>query len=1020
MVQVIERMIRGYPKEWDSLDLRDFLVRFGLILRIRTNEKGFSFITFHAEKVREEISESQIETTNFRLLLDPPQKPENYKFDDIVPNLIYNRLDIGIPKWEGNSYKFVILDSYALPCLSFISLQKRKLDIRIIKSGIKYRVLITLKHIIEYSCMNAAGGFRAFIRCIRPPRLYKLNPRSKKFPIWTLGIQEPSWVRIENFFDGFEDLLSFQIKNICFQFTIFSQLETGLLEALATAVVTTPNYPTPVPSPRNLITSHEINSLQVSFQTKFMLYSILSLCYISLFELTRDFLSNLASLNQPKVVDTLKWIINSQRNFAIRSIPQFEELFNEVYCENTEFPVKIAEGYETINRLLITPTTFYALAGEPELSNRVTRRYFYEDKENLLRVSFTDENLNKILPYPDDLKKRVESLLACLNFAGKSYQVLGFSASQLKEHSAWMLHQTEEVNGEKIRKKLGDFSQIDCPGKYVARVGQSFSASRFMMTLAEDQIIRIKDIKTENKKYTFSDGIGKVSQDLVTAINTLAGCRACAFQIRLGGCKGVIALDDTLTGSVVYLRPSQVKFESKIRDLELLNPAEFRFGYLNRQLIMLLSTLGVPDSTFDILQEEMLETLRSDLKSYIEYIRGVSRGNLTVQCLERLMDYPREPIFGELKELLITRSLEELKKKQRIWIRKSGCLMGVLDEKGLLNYGEVFLQTQEGGIVEGLVVVAKNPCLHPGDIRILMAVNHPELHHLYHVVVFPQKGERPHTNECSGSDLDGDLYFITWDIRLIPPHYAHPMEYDTAKPKKEPGPYDFTTLIYFFSLFIANDRLGQIDNAHLALADASKNYAFDEKCIELCELHSVAVDFAKTGNTVTIPKELQPQAFPDFMEKKDMNYYQSQKILGKLYRKIVELPKESIPGINQKLIVEGYKREKGNAKEIFARYKRDLQILLDQYGIRTEIEMLIAQPVTMSKYHKKRKRQEEMREILTYLSNKIVEKYREIFEQKASMELASAIYKIAHKNNPPYRLFPWVVCGDYLFNALSS
>lgn len=70
-------------------------------------------------------------------------------------------------------------------------------------------------------------------------------------------------------------------------------------------------------------------------------------------------------------------------------------------------------------------------------------------------------------------------------------------------------------------------------------------------------------------------------------------------------------------------------------------------------------------------------------------------------------------------------------------------------------------------IITGDVIVSRNPCSHPGDMRLLKAVDVPDLRYLFNVVVFSQKGNRPRCNMMSGGDLDGDVYFVTWDSELL-------------------------------------------------------------------------------------------------------------------------------------------------------------------------------------------------------------------------------------------------------------
>lgn len=67
-------------------------------------------------------------------------------------------------------------------------------------------------------------------------------------------------------------------------------------------------------------------------------------------------------------------------------------------------------------------------------------------------------------------------------------------------------------------------------------------------------------------------------------------------------------------------------------------------------------------------------------------------------------------------------------------------------------------------------------------------------------VIFPKAGKIPLTAQISGSDLDGDTFFITWDPRLIPTKIYHPFVLDTMYMegrKWEGSGYD--QIIKFFS-----------------------------------------------------------------------------------------------------------------------------------------------------------------------------------------------------------------------------
>ncbi|GKD54933.1 RNA-dependent RNA polymerase 6, partial [Tanacetum coccineum] len=131
------------------------------------------------------------------------------------------------------------------------------------------------------------------------------------------------------------------------------------------------------------------------------------------------------------------------------------------------------------------------------------------------------------------------------------------------------------------------------------------------------------------------------------------------------------------------------------------------------------------------------------------------------------------------------------------------------------------------------------------------------LEHLVDCLVFPQKGDRLHTDEAFRSDLDGDLYIVTWDENLIPPSKQSwpPMEFTAIEAKKFPRIARHSDIIDFFTKNMVNGSLGTICNAHVVHAehvhaDMSDCGALDEKCIKLAELASIVVDFPKTNGAL--------------------------------------------------------------------------------------------------------------------------------------------------------------------------
>jgi RNA-dependent RNA polymerase len=128
-------------------------------------------------------------------------------------------------------------------------------------------------------------------------------------------------------------------------------------------------------------------------------------------------------------------------------------------------------------------------------------------------------------------------------------------------------------------------------------------------------------------------------------------------------------------------------------------------------------------------------------------------------------------------------------------------------------------------VILGAVIIYRNPCLDPGDLRIVQAVNRTELHEWTNVLLLPasKSCQRSLSSECSGGDLDGDQFSIIWDDRLIPPTHREfqPVDYADvlAVARKSHACPSELSEEEFLCKTMCNSFLGKIANMHLAISD---------------------------------------------------------------------------------------------------------------------------------------------------------------------------------------------------------
>jgi hypothetical protein len=203
-------------------------------------------------------------------------------------------------------------------------------------------------------------------------------------------------------------------------------------------------------------------------------------------------------------------------------------------------------GLAMIHRAMITPAGVYVEGPDPEPLNRVLREYAGYH-EFFLRVEFADEDGQPVRYNPrvnneTIFHARFKNILDTgISIGGRQYNFLGFSHSSLRSQSCWFMtpfmHNGTLLLDRMIISKLGDFSQIRCPAKCAARIGQAFSETPVAITLATGVIKIMPDVERNDR--VFSDGCGTISESMIRKLwgalpEGRKGDPTC-FQIRFQG-----------------------------------------------------------------------------------------------------------------------------------------------------------------------------------------------------------------------------------------------------------------------------------------------------------------------------------------------------------------------------------------------------------------------------------------------------------------------------------------------------
>ena len=625
---------------------------------------------------------------------------------------------------------------------------------------------------------------------------------------------------------------------------------------------------------------------------------------------------------------------------------------------------KNLNDFYVMKHIAITPYSIKIKKESFHQSSRFLRLYFHND--NFIKIEFKDENDSQLYsnsPHMHNTEKlsgmsKLYDLVFKngFNLCGKKYLFFLNPTNCMRANCLWLLEENEyHKKREFYYKDLGLYSIINNKNiqfsKILSRLSQNFTSSYSFNNINKKRFECeiINDIKTENNEI-YNDGCGKISYELLKEIcNDLnKGDFASAIQIRYKGAKGVLVVNPLIKNKKIILTKSMIKYNCEnTEDLEIIRFSKYSPGYLNLQIIILLILSGISKNRiYSIAKKEVCnyrnykivkENLPIKNSEFDKVMKDIQKQNNILKIQKDYMSKIARSTF-------IYNRLSNISKKYRFHMKNCCFLLGVCDFDNILNENEVFVQICKNGknkkIIIGDILITKNPCLSVFDLQKVKAVNNKYFsEYFFNVIVFPCKGKIPLPSKITGSDLDGDIYWVCWEnsflkeikyrdysdrVKILKNEQNYPTEISKKYINNEKGEriknyfikvnttnYNITEdqkyknlsflerCLNFHIFFHKNYKLPEINKNYLAYISDLLTKDNLQKELNISELesyafyHGVEVDFQKAGETSNfIGKLKQPSFLMKRIQQRNSNCLIKLKEIYDQYKRNQNLKKE--------------------------------------------------------------------------------------------------------------------------------